>query len=71
MPRSAWGVAVDVSFHWTPFGSSLAYGTVEVASAADEVPVPLALLLDAMETVLDVGESVDADDATAAGAAMA
>ena len=69
VPRSPCGVLVEVSFHSTPFGSSLAYGTVWDAVAAEDVLVPLPLLLDAMETALEEVAEADTEDATEAGAA--
>ena len=70
MPRSASGVMSEVSFQRTPFGASLAYGTVGVAAAAEAdsepeaVPLETAvelssaaaeLLLEASETELNAG----------------
>ncbi len=37
-PRIAWGLVVESSDQRTPFGSSVAYGTVSDAGRADDVP---------------------------------
>ena len=77
VPRSAWGVMSDVSFQRTPFGASLAYGTVGVAEAAEADSEPTTVLLEtavelssaaAVELLLDASE---AELNAGAGAAVA